>query len=355
LTEHSTISIQESTAGGVSHFLETEGCECIQSIKLLSFLSGALQRYEEEGVLLNPKLVLCNSIEIFTESLPGGRYVLVGTGKYSADTGKNVLKQCAILAKSGWHIFIERSPDGSEIRFGVFSYLASPTSLNLREMIEIGVDESLGNPDFSVLIEQIDPKTIVLTGARGNSLKIAFSTTRVIGEEKNSLDEFAGICMAGCDVEDGQAYFRNLLARCLNECHGTILVCSGETCIAEIEGMQDAVVIAPPLDLPTTFTEYKASNSADAILELQRSESLLVGIMQSDGIIAFDERGRVTAYRVFFRQAPVEQAENPKAAPPKPIGGARRRAFEGLKPLVGTALKGALFRSQDGLTEFHGG
>src|SRR3712207_7413730 len=36
------------------------------------------------------------------------------------------------------------------------------------------------------------------------------------------------------------------------------------------------------------------------------------------------------------------------------VGGARRRAFEGLKTLTGSHLSGLLFRSQDGATAFKG-
>lgn len=358
MADHSTISIQESTAGGVTQFLELEGCECIQSIKLLSFLSGALQRYEEEGVLLNPKLLLCSSIEKFCATLPGGRFIVVGRSPYTSETGKNVLKQCATLAKSGWHVFVERSADGNETRFGVFSYLESPTSLSLKEILEIGSEDLSIDNEFSVSIEQLDPKTILMTGSKGNSLTIAFSTTRIASEGKEALKEFACMCVAGCNESDSELYFHTLLTRCLNESHGTILACLPTGSITEVAGMQDAVVIDPPLDLLTAFTNYKTSNSADAILELQRCEALLTGMLQSDGIVIFDDQGRVSAYRVFYREpAPSNTGDAPASTQgkKKPIGGARRRAFEGVKALVGATLKGALFRSQDGLTEFHGG
>lgn len=190
MADHKTVSMQESTTGAVSQFLDLEGCECLQSIKLLSYLSGALQRYEEEGEVLNPKVVLCNSIEKFSQSLPGGRYVIVGKDDYGPETGKKILKQCATLARAGWVVFVERNKDGTAIKFGVLSFLASPTSVDLREMVGLGVDESLPPPEFSVLTERLDPKTVLLTGSRGNSLRIAFSTTRAIDNQGEALGKF---------------------------------------------------------------------------------------------------------------------------------------------------------------------
>ena len=65
-------------------------------------------------------------------------------------------------------------------------------------------------------------------------------------------------------------------------------------------------------------------------------------------MIVFDTTGKITAYRVFYR---------PQAAAPalsKTVGGARRRAFEGVKGLVGVHIVSVLFRSQDGQTLHHG-
>jgi hypothetical protein len=58
---------------------------------------------------------------------------------------------------------------------------------------------------------------------------------------------------------------------------------------------------------------------------------------------------RIIAYRVFYR--PPQTAGSVAS---NVTGGARRRAFEGIKTLVGTQLSSVLFRSQDGLTIYHG-
>jgi hypothetical protein len=116
--DHKIVSMQESTTGAVSEFLDREQLECLQSMKLLAYLAGALHRYEEEGVLLNPRVLLCASIENFARALPGGKSIIIGTAAFNGDLGKRVLKECAPLARNGWVIFVERaSPE--QVKFGV--------------------------------------------------------------------------------------------------------------------------------------------------------------------------------------------------------------------------------------------
>ena len=61
--------------------------------------------------------------------------------------------------------------------------------------------------------------------------------------------------------------------------------------------------------------------------------------MNSDGMVAFDHTGQILAYRVFFKGDITDI---------RVVGGARRRAFEGVKTLLGATITSALFRSQDG-------
>lgn len=343
--------MQESTTGAVSQFLEKESCDCLQSIRLLSFLCGALQRYEEEGAVLNPRLILCNSIDEFSRSLPGGRFVVIGNEVFSPDSGKKILKQCATLATSGWVVFVERIANGTKIRFGVLSFLASPTSMELREMVALGQDPTLGSPPFVALIEKIDPKTVAITGSRGNTLQIAFSTTRS-PEDETGINSFSASCCKAASAEGFSSYFQKFLFRALNESHGSILVCGTSRPIKSIKGMSDAVLIDPPLDIHAAFSSYRSISSSESILELQRTEALLIGMLQSDGIVVFSEEGTVIAYRVFYKDTRSKKGATKSAE--APIGGARRRAFEGVKALVGTDIKSALFRSQDGITIYQG-
>jgi hypothetical protein len=114
--------------------------------------------------------------------------------------------------------------------------------------------------------------------------------------------------------------------------------------------MKDGVEIVPKLDFLAAYSTYRSDNSAESILRLQSAEELFKGILECDGIVVFDTAGCLVAYRVFYR--PTHPGT---PGMPAPTGGARRRAFEGAKTMVGTTLISVLFRSQDGLTIREGG
>ena len=70
--------------------------------------------------------------------------------------------------------------------------------------------------------------------------------------------------------------------------------------------------------------------------------SLLQGMLNSDGIVIFDDRGRLLGYNCFVK---VTQAANV-------IGGARKRAFATLVNKLGNGLQAVFMQSQDGWSEF---
>jgi len=153
--ENVQVSMQGPTAGAIQGFLELEKCECFKVLKTLSFMAGELIRYEEENILLEPKVLIGSSIDEFISTIPGGRAINIGYTQFDDSLGKIVLKQCAPLARESWSIFIERSTAGDMARFGVLSYLDSPTSLTLREMVTIA-QEFADTNKFLILSEKID-------------------------------------------------------------------------------------------------------------------------------------------------------------------------------------------------------
>ena len=88
----------------------------------------------------------------------------------------------------------------------------------------------------------------------------------------------------------------------------------------------------------------KASNSTDGLADLQAAESLLRGMINSDGIVLFGTDGTVLAYHVFVKPKDDEAMKLPD------IGGGRRRTFELMKLRLPSIFKAVFFRSQDGAT-----
>jgi hypothetical protein len=247
------------------------------------------------------------------------------------------------LSSQSWFIFIERTGE-DQIRYGVFTYFRLPTAIPLHEGITIDPTR------FCVLLRRISPSTIEIRGAKGSSLTLIFSTVREAATTGEPIDKFVRACCRGLPDKDEafRIYLTRLMEAALSVSHGTILLCSDNLNMSQMPELQDAVPVSPLLDFYAVFSEFQTASTAGAILTLQRCEELLHGFLRCDGMIVFDTAGRVTAYRVFYRLT--------ETAPPAAgiVGGARRRAFEGVKSLVGDRLVSVLFRSQDGLTLQYG-
>jgi hypothetical protein len=128
-----------------------------------------------------------------------------------------------------------------------------------------------------------------------------------------------------------------------------MLACATTIDLNEIKELQDFIGVNPPLKMYDAFVGYYTTGTAESILALQRCEELLHGFLRCDGIIVMGCHAQVIAYRVFYRGS-----TQPSTNLPVAVGGARRRAYEGIKSLAGKHLSSILFRSQDGLTLQHG-
>jgi hypothetical protein len=351
MSSQKTVTFRSQTQGTIADFIEDEGLICQASQGILSLLAGELLRYRDEGVELSPTILYCAEAESVLKSFPGSVRYQIGTDQLSPNSMKRILKDCAPLATDSWCIFIERV-SSSDLVYGVFDYPALPTALP--------IDDAIQNEQgiFCLLLRKTSPTTIEMKGSKGNAVSLVFSTTR---EEASTLgdptSEFSAVCCSGLtdanDIDElrhFEPYFSRLIRTALNQSHGALLACASGPVIETVAELQDGIPLAPKLDFFDAFRAYRQIGSASALLKLRSCESLLGGILQSDGITLFDPLGCVTAYRVFYRANGSQIA----TSSPAPVGGARRRAFEGTKGLVGTHLLSVLFRSQDGLTLHEG-
>ena len=342
------VTFRSQTISNIGDLIQDEGLTCHASQNLLAFLAGELLAYRDEGVDLAPVIMFCTNAEKVFQSFPGSVRHTIGNAALHADSIKRVLKDCAPLATRSWSIFIERI-NQDQIQYGVFNYITLPTTLPLSEAIGL---TSVGT---CLLLRKIDPSTIEVRGAKGNDLCLVFSTTREEAKQYASpVGSFAEDCCR--DIANNsiavefKVYFKRLLEDGLSKCHGTMLVCAANPSLKTMGEMKDGIEISPKLDFLAAYQTYRSDVSAESILRLQSAEELLTGILQCDGILVFDTNGCLVAYRVFYRPT---TPEIPGA--PAPTGGARTRAFEGLRTMIGTELISALFRSQDGLTIKEGG
>jgi len=292
---------------------------------------------------LSPHVLFCKDIDAVIRAFPGSGKHVIGTAPLSPESAKRILKNCAPLATRNWCIYIERV-DSDRLRYGVLNYLKLPTALPLAQAI------SVLNGVFCILLQKISPTMIRISGSNGNALSIVFSTVREEGSPTDSVKQFANCCCVHIENSGGKLGFSDYLAQLLDEAlaasHGTILVCATLEKFSAIPDLKIGTPVEPKLDLADRFATYRESNTADSILKLQSCEELLKGFVACDGIVVFDTQGGVLAYRAFYRpSAPATPAEEGV------VGGARTKAFTGIRELAGSSLVSALLRSQDGFTD----
>jgi len=338
-----TITFRSQITGNIADLIQDEGLVCQHTVDFLCALAGNLLQYRDEGIEFSPATLYSTHIDDVLNSFPGSVKYAIGEVEVIPNTVKKILKDCAPLAKENWCIYIERTEE-PRLRYGIFYYNTLPTTLPLKDAIMVCTNV------LCILVAKTSPSTIELTGSKGNALSMVFSTTR---EDRviidNSINDFAKDCCSGINKQEDSLvfnkYFSHLLNRVLTESHGTILICCSMARLQEIVELQDGVPLEPRLDFFSAFLAYRNSNSAESLMKLKSCEELLSGLLMCDGTIVFDTSGSVTAYRVFYRPNTPNTGTKQVAD-----GGARRRAFEGIKDLLGDGFESTLFRSQDGLT-----
>jgi hypothetical protein len=341
-----TISFRDQTTGRISDLLSDEGLLCARSQSLLASLAGVLPSYQDEGKSFSPDILFCARIGDVLRAIPSAIFYEIGELPLEVTSGARILKECAQLSSANWAIYVERR-DELTLAYGVFTYSRLPTTLPLHDAL------TLSPNIFALLMRRRSADTVEMRGARGNILSLIFSTVRESPSQIDPIGSFSVDCCIGANasVDHGVflTYFSRLLEAVLTSSHGTMLVCGDHADMTTVTELQDAKSINPPLDFLSSFSQFRVSNTAESLLNLQRSEELLSGLVRCDGIVVFNTVAQVIAYRVFYRGVGVAAT-----IPPIVTGGARRRAFEGVKTLVGTGLQSVLFRSQDGLTLYHG-
>jgi hypothetical protein len=177
----------------------------------------------------------------------------------------------------------------------------------------------------------------------GNDCVLNFTNAKAGGVDFESIQNLAEIISANVDpnlIETTRTYLTTLLTKVLRESHGCLV---GVVKTRKIPALlKDCTVLNPPLDLCASIEAVRRDPSA--ILSLHAVESLIVGIFKSDGIVIFNRQAQVLAYNGFI-----------KLKSSKAVGGARRRAFEGMCDKLGRGLIAAFYQSQDGPSELKRG
>ena len=334
------ITFRTQLLGGITDFC-TETALSGATPEVLVDLVVRLVRYQEEGVKMNPQVYLTDNIDLLISMLPEGEKRPLSVTTADPDGIEEMLKICAPLATGEWRIFGQPSQEG--MAFGVFRGSGNP--------ISVGVDDVVLTEQDDVIVvkaHQVAEECVQISSSKGISHHIFFNHRREQSPPPlQHIDDLVQSMLRRLPASEKEAvlgFLTRKLIAALSKSHGCILAVTNMRRAPKVLS-HDAVLLEDPIDFPGIVRQMKKEGPGGMMPQvIERNAELLEGMICSDGITLFDERGRVLGYRCFVR---VPQAR-------RVIGGARRRAFATLQSCVGRGISAAFMQSQDGWTDFEG-
>lgn len=334
-------SIRESLQGALVEFIRGSGCRDVDIEELVREVVGLLASYREEGVALFPQIFIFLDGTALRALATAGE-ITIGHAAVSGDAAMKIIKDCAPLAAGGWSIFAIR--EESSIRYGVFRSQSHSIAIPAEEaMHDLGAEVPV------ILIRNRGHLIVELRSSTRKQFTVALTT---MPAQNSSIEipvshfaEAATSSLSEC--EDFKAYLRRVIAEALQQSHGTLLAVieSDGTSGSRDTSLADGVWLGEPIYLNRLYRDAASTGSADSLSHLVAAETLLRGMINCDGVVAFGTIGEILGYRIFLKPRDQEALQLPE------VGGGRRRTFALMKLRIPSVFRAALIRSQDGVTD----
>jgi hypothetical protein len=340
------ISFHDSLMSKTVDLLEEEKMECSLTQAGIPELISQLQNYKEEGKSLFPNIFIFDDVDLIQGMIGNSQFCFIGKGEKSKETMLKALKKCAPLTENGWSIYILRTKE--EFEYGVFH---GGTNI-LSESPEEALTQNDNSELKVILIHQIAEKLIEIKGASANTLIVSYGSKASTKQSPLELQSnFITNITANVEpdlTDQTDLFYRKIFLEVLRRGHGTL------ACVVRSKSLpkklSDGIMLRERVDIPKLIAKFNQSKDKDlaSSANLESYFSLIVGMMQSDGITVFTDRGEVAAYNVFVKHPK-------KIAQSKTSGGARSRTFLTLSEYIGKGLNAAYIQSQDGKIEHKDG
>lgn len=336
------ISLRPVILGEAVSFLEAEGMECLITQNGIVSLVNHLVNYREEGKDLYPKVYILDDIELVLQSLPLSQHCFIGQGEKTKETMLKALKKCAPLTEADWSIYIQRNKDN--FSYGVFRAGKSILSVSIEDLLINNGTEELK----VILLHQISDKLIEIKGVHNDPLLISFGEREETNKSpvENQLEFIQTIVknVESSIKEQTSNFFKKIFYEILKVGHGTLACTISGDKKSIPKKLEDGIILKEKINIPEIIKDLLENDDLQANSKLNGFFSIIVGMMESDGITVFTDRGEIAAYNVFVKH-PVSIAKTNTS------GGARSRTFLTLCNLIGKGLESAYIQSQDGKIE----
>lgn len=334
------ITFRSELIGKLHDFSQDCGLPLLANTSILVELVALVAKCKEEGVNLQPRVYITNDIDLCNQLIGNAEKIKIGTGVHSVAEVQLIIKKCAPLAVGAWSIYIHDS--NGNVDFGLFRGSSNVTAIPVDDMLlaSDNVDLSLN----VVKIHQITDECVEVRSGKEETYYIHFNHEKSSSppplEHFNSL--VSEICSGLGDKERVKNFLSNLLMDGLRKSHGCLIAVTSMKKIPAI--LSDGVFLEEPLEF-SSLIDHVSRNPENLEYLISKSD-LVKGMLNSDGIMLFDNTARLLGYNCFI---------NINAKAGKVVGGARRRAYSALKDAVGKkGINAAFMQSQDGWTEFEG-
>jgi len=332
------ITYRTGLLGGLADFCSKSSLKMLANSSLIVELVVVLARYQEEGTRLSPKTYLTNDLGKLVQMLPGCIILKIGTTRIETEGIREGVKKCAPLAVGGWAIYFHEHDTIME--FGVFRGASN--------FISVPVDDIVLVPDSGLQIVKIQQLALDCVEVRAENG--AHHYVYLDHRDDNAQHPLTGINLLIGSIlkqvksgtrEQLDSYFRRILVEALLHSHGWIVAVTTMNRPPRFLA-KDGVTLDTPVDFLDIMERVLDQRSSE--YELESAGVLLKGMLNSDGIVLFDDRARLLGFNYFVNST----------SPKKVVGGARKRAYTVLESRLGKGLSAVLMQSQDGASNFKG-
>jgi hypothetical protein len=333
------ITFRTHLLGSVTEFCQNSDLATLQNSLNLVDLIVRLARYQEEGLKLFPKVYLTNNIAEIIVMLPEAESIKIGVSDKNSEGIMRSLKKCAPMANGGWLVYINEMKDN--IEYGIFKGSSNPTAVLVDDVI------MTPNEHLSIVkVFQVADDCVEIRANNGDFHYVFLSHRREDDPPPlQHLDSLVESITSGAKIDNRPAvssYLKRVLYESLVKTHGCIIAVTNMKRAPKVLST-DGVILDDPIDFEQLIANFKKGDISQSLIDSK--SHILSGMLNSDGIVLFDNCARILGYNIFFA------ISNDASA----LGGARRRVFENLKKIKGRGLYAIFMQSHDGWSEFSGG
>lgn len=327
-------------------FLKQEKMGCLTTQEGLPELINHLLYYKEEGRPLFPEIYIFDSIDLIRKVLINFQSCSIGNGPKTTETMIKALKKCAPMTGNGWMIYILRKKTAFD--YGVFRAGTSIISVTITETL---LDDE-ANKLNAIVIRQVAEKLIEVKGVKANTLLINYGNYEDIENSPTSNQhKFIETIVTNVDTkfkEPVTNFFRATFLEVLQKGHGALACTINYKTKSIAKKLIDGIELSERINVLDTIAELLSKNDLLANSKLEGLYSLIIGMLNSDGITIFTDKGELVAFNVFIKHSK-------KVIKTITNGGARMRTYLTLNEMIGKEIKSAYIQSQDGKIEYKNG